>query len=369
MTLITVALIFGGKSTEHEISIISAKSIAANISTSRYKVIPFYITREGVWFSEGIAGDILNLDLSALLRASSQAAVSSVLSDKVDRTAQKPFDFDFKQAGIDVAFLALHGSYGEDGRIQGFLDTCGIPYTGCGVLSSSLTMDKALTKLCASDAGLAVAPSITLFSTDYHADPEAVHKEIEKQFEYPFFVKPANLGSSVGISKVHTVEELPQALDSACSLDSKVLVEKAIQGKEIEVAVLGNELPLASICGEIEPGGDFYDYEDKYIHNAAKLFIPARIPDDLQKEVQAAALKTYKALGCRGMSRIDFFVDVKSRSIVLNEVNTIPGFTDISMFPRLMEATGISFSELADRLLQLALENSKACITNGLSSL
>ena len=369
MPLISVALIFGGKSTEHEISIISAKSIAAHISTSRFKVIPFYITREGVWLSEGIASDILNLDLSALLRASSQAAVSSALREMVDRADQKPFDFDFKRKGIDVAFLALHGSYGEDGRIQGFLDTCGIPYTGCGVLASALTMDKALTKLCAADAGLAVAPSITLFSTDYHADPEAAHKEIEKQFAFPFFVKPANLGSSVGISKVHNVEELPQALHNACSLDSKVLVEKAIQGKEIEVAILGNEQPLASICGEIEPGGDFYDYEDKYIHNAAKLFIPARIPDDLQKEVQRAALKTYKALGCKGMSRIDFFVDEKSGSVVLNEVNTIPGFTDISMYPRLMEATGICFSELAERLLQLALENSRAINANGLSSL
>ena len=366
MPLISVALIFGGKSAEHEISIISAKSIAANISTQRYRVVPVYITHEGVWLSEGIARDILNLDLSALLRSSSQAAVSSTLNDMVQQARQKPFDFDFKAAGIDVAFIALHGSYGEDGRIQGFLDTCGIPYTGCGVLASSLTMDKALTKLCAADAGLVVAPSITLFSADYHADPEEAYKEIAKQFEYPFFVKPASLGSSVGISKVHSAEELPQALQSACSLDSKVLVEKAVKGREIEVAILGNEQPQASICGEIEPGGDFYDYDDKYIHNAAKLFIPARIPDDLQKEVQSAALKTFKALGCTGMSRIDFFVDENSRNIVLNEVNTIPGFTDISMFPRLMEATGISFSELVERLIQLALENSRTFNHNGL---
>ncbi len=366
MPLISVALIFGGRSTEHEISIISAKSIAANISTQRYRVIPVYITREGIWLCEGIAHDILNLDLSALLRASSPDAVSSTLRNMVQQALQKPFDLDFKAAGIDVAFLALHGSYGEDGRIQGFLDTCGVPYTGCGVLASSLTMDKALTKLCATDAGLVVAPSITLFSTDYHADPGAAHKGIAKQFEFPFFVKPASLGSSVGISKVHSAEELPRALEIACSLDLKLLVEKAITGREIEVAILGNELPQVSICGEIEPGGDFYDYEDKYIHNAAKLFIPARIPDDLQKEVQTAALKTYKALGCKGMARIDFFVDESSREIILNEVNTIPGFTDISMFPRLMEATGISFSELVDRLLQLALENSKTLNTNGL---
>jgi D-alanine-D-alanine ligase len=364
MSLITVALIYGGRSAEHEISIISAKSIAANISTERYRVIPVYITSDGSWLYDGIAQDILNLDLSALLRATSPGAVSKTLRNMVLEASQKPFDLDFKAAGIDVAFLALHGSYGEDGRIQGLLDTCGIPYTGCGVLASALTMDKALTKLCAADAGLAVAPSITIFSTDYFADAETFHKEIEKQFDYPFFVKPASLGSSVGISKVHCVEELPQALESACALDSKVLVEKAITGREIEVAILGNEVPQVSICGEIEPSGDFYDYQDKYVHNTAKLFIPARIATDLQKEVQTAALKVYKALGCMGMSRIDFFVDEPRRSIVLNEVNTIPGFTDISMFPRLMEATGISFPELAERLLQLALENSTPCTTN-----
>ena len=361
MQLITVALIFGGKSAAHEISIISAKSIRANISTDRYRIVPLYITHDGVWFCEGIACDILHQDLSALLRASSPEAVSQHLRNIVQHSPQKPFDFDFKAAGIDVAFLALHGSYGEDGRIQGFLDTCGVPYTGCGVLASALTMDKALTKLCAADTGLVVAPSITLFSTDYHADPEGVHKAIEKQFEYPFFIKPAHLGSSVGISKVHCFEQLPDALESACALDSKVLVEKAITGREIEVAVLGNELPTVSICGEIEPGGDFYDYQDKYIRNTAKLFIPARIPGELQQEVQSAALKVYKALGCKGMSRIDFFVDEQTGTVVLNEVNTIPGFTDISMFPRLMEATGISFPELADRLLQLALEKNQPC--------
>ena len=356
MPRITVALIFGGRSSEHEISIISAKSIAATISTESYKVLPIYITHEGLWLCDGIAQDILNLDLSALLRSSSLEATRLTLRGMIKQAAQKPFNLDFRGAKIDVAFLTLHGTYGEDGRIQGFLDTCGIPYTGCGVLASALTMDKALTKLCVADAGLAVAPSITLLSADYHADPKGVHTSIEKQFEYPFFVKPANLGSSIGISKVHHGTELPLALEIACSLDSKILVEKAISGREIEVAVLGNEKPEVSVCGEIEPGSDFYDYQDKYIHNSAKLFIPARIPHEMQEKVRSAALKAYKALGCRGMSRIDFFVDEKTGSIVLNEVNTIPGFTDISMYPRLMDASGIPFPELTERLLQLALE-------------
>ncbi len=356
MPRITVALIFGGRSTEHEISIISAKSIAANISTEHYQVIPLYITHQGEWLCDGIARDILNLDLSALLRNSSPEAAATALDELVEQADQRPFNLDFRAAGIEVAFLTLHGTYGEDGRIQGFLDTCGIPYTGCGVLASALTMDKALTKLCVADAGIAVAPSITLLSADYLANPEKIHARIEKEFPCPFFVKPANLGSSIGISKVHHLEELPPALKSACSLDSKIVIEQAITGREIEVALLGNDDPEVSICGEIEPGSDFYDYHDKYIHNSAKLFIPARIPDEMQKKVRSTALKAYKALGCRGMSRIDFFVDETRGSIVLNEVNTIPGFTDISMYPRLMDASGIPFPELAERLLQLALE-------------
>ena len=356
MPRLTVALIFGGRSTEHEISIISAKSIAENISSERYKVIPVYITHEGQWLCDGIAREILDLDLSALLRNSSPEAMADRLDDMVKQADQKPFDLDFKSVGIDVAFLTLHGTYGEDGRVQGFLDTCSIPYTGCGVLASALTMDKALTKLCVADAGLAVAPSITLLSADYLADPEKTLDLIKRQFEYPFFVKPANLGSSIGISKVHHGDQLPDALESACSLDTKVLIEKTIKGREIEVALLGNEHPVVSVCGEIEPGSDFYDYQDKYIHNTAKLFIPARIPIQLQEEVRGAALTAYKALGCRGMSRIDFFVDEQTGTIILNEVNTIPGFTDISMYPMLMAASGIPFTEIAERLLQCALE-------------
>jgi D-alanine-D-alanine ligase len=201
-----------------------------------------------------------------------------------------------------------------------------------------------------------VAPALTMLSTDYHANPAAIHRQIEQQCSYPLFVKPANLGSSIGISKVHHQGELEPALQSASALDSKVLVEQAMTGREIEVAVLGNEQPIASLCGEIEPGKEFYDYQDKYLGNTAQLFIPARIPADLQEKVRAAAITAYKALGCRGMSRVDFFVDETSGTIVLNEVNTIPGFTDISMYPRLMESVGIPFPELVERLLQLALD-------------
>lgn len=356
MPITSVALIFGGRSAEHEISVISARSIAANIDREKYSVTPIYISHEGVWFIGGVAQQILDLDLAALMRNTSPENAADALDRMLAVAGQKPFAHDFSATGIEVAFLVLHGSYGEDGRIQGYLDTCGIPYTGCGVLASALTMDKALTKLCVADAGIAVAPSMTLFSQDFHADPGAIIASVESGFAFPFFVKPANLGSSVGISKVHHPGQLPAALENACSLDTKVLVEKAVSGREVEVAVLGNSNPVASVCGEIEPASDFYDYRDKYIDNRAKLFIPARITESLQEEVRSAALRAYKALGCKGMSRIDFFVDEQSGAIVLNEVNTIPGFTDISMYPMLMEASGTGFRELVDSLLNLALE-------------
>jgi D-alanine-D-alanine ligase len=352
----TVALIFGGRSAEHEISVISARSIAANIDSEKYTVVPLYISHNGTWFLDGIASEILSSDLAGLMRKTSPEHAAASLDTMIGNSPQKPFDHDFTAAGIDVAFLVLHGSYGEDGRIQGYLDTRGIPYTGCGVLASALTMDKALTKLCVADAGIAVAPSQTVLSQDYQADHVSVIGSLVPAIAYPSFVKPANLGSSVGISKVRNEEQLKQALDTACSLDSKVLVEKAVDGREVEVAVLGNNAPVASVCGEIEPASDFYDYRDKYIDNKARLFIPARIPPALQEEVRASALRAYKALGCRGMSRIDFFVDEVTGTIVLNEVNTIPGFTDISMYPMLMEASGTCFRELVDKLIALALE-------------
>lgn len=354
----TVALLFGGKSTEHEISVISARSIARTIDREQYRVVPFYISRKGRWFSGELAGKILETDLSSTMRSSSREEAGDLLDRMVFASGQDPFDFNFPALGIDVAFVVLHGSYGEDGRVQGFLDTVGIPYTGCGVAASAVAMDKALTKLCAADAGVATAPGITLSTADYRIDPAAYEELIERRFEFPVFVKPASLGSSVGISKVHHSEELRAALMLACSHDRKVLVEAAVTGREIEVAVLGNDIPVASVPGEIQPGSDFYDFEDKYIHNSASMFIPARLPEPLQEEVRRTAVTVYKALGCSGMSRVDFFVNEETGSIVLNEINTIPGFTDISMYPQLFEASGIPFAGLIDRLLQYALEKS-----------
>ncbi|RXK84654.1 D-alanine--D-alanine ligase [Chlorobaculum sp. 24CR] len=352
----TVALFFGGKSAEHEISIISARSIAAQIDRNRYELSPLYIDRDGKWHGLACSQTVLDTDIAALLRSGSPEAAGQRIDELTAAAAGERFDFGDFLEKTDVAFIALHGSHGEDGKIQGCLDTFGIPYTGCGLTASALAMDKALTKLCAVDAGVAVAESMTVLSRDYAKRPLETVVEVTRRFAWPLFVKPASLGSSVGISKVRSVEELSVALETACELDGKVLVEASISGREIEVAVLGNGDALVSAPGEIIPGSDFYSYEDKYIKNEAKLVIPADLPEGVANEVRNAALTIFKALGCAGMSRVDFFVENGTNRVILNEINTIPGFTDISMYPMMMAASGISFPELIEKLLLLALE-------------
>ena len=358
MSKIVVALLFGGKSPEHEISIISAKAVADHIDEEQYILLPIYIARNGKWYKGKTSRAVLDLDMTGLLKNTPIEEVRGLLSAITENRSEDAFDFDFVKEGINVAFPVLHGAYGEDGKIQGLLETFGIPYTGCNVQASSMTLDKEVTKICAMQAGISVANYLTVKRADYLNNPSHFIETTKKRFSPPLFVKPANLGSSVGIKKIHTYDELPGALEEACLLDWKVLVEEAIQGREIEVAVLGNEDPIASVPGEIVPGGDFYDYTDKYINDSARLYIPARIDADVQAAVKKEAVKAYEALGCSGMSRVDFFLENSSGRIILNEINTIPGFTSISMYPMLMEYTGIGFKELIDRLLQLALEKS-----------
>jgi D-alanine-D-alanine ligase len=352
----TVALFFGGKSVEHIISIISARAVAAHIDRSIYDIVPLYIDREGRWHGGACAKSVLALDVAAVLRNAGQDAVAERLNELTELDEGKRFDLTAFFESTDVAFLTLHGSFGEDGKIQGCLDTFDVPYSGCGLTASALAMDKALTKICAVDAGVEVAPFMTVMSAKYAADPEAVCDEVAARFALPLFVKPASLGSSVGISKVHDLSDLRPALDKACALDSKVLVETFISGREVEVAVLGNDNPIASVPGEIIPGSDFYDFEDKYVRSDAQLVIPARLPEEVSEAVRAAALTVFRALGCQGMSRVDFFIEHGTNRIILNEINTIPGFTDISMYPMMMEASGIGFSELIGKLLLFALE-------------
>ncbi|WP_294344607.1 D-alanine--D-alanine ligase family protein [Prosthecochloris sp.] len=351
-----VALLFGGKSSEHEISIISAKAITAHIDKNKYTIFPLYISQCGQWFMGRTAREILDLDMSSMLKQHSLEETGHQLHNMTANRENDLFRFDFRQKGIDVAFPVLHGTYGEDGKVQGLLEIFGIPYTGCGVQASAITMDKAVTKICAAEAGLNVAEYITVSSSDYLSKPSAILTKVEEHFSLPFFVKPANLGSSVGISKVNDMDTLQESIETACCLDKKIIIEKAVNGREVEVALLGNENPIATCAGEIEPGSDFYDYTDKYINNAAKLHIPARIDGKIHASLKESAIKIYKTLGCSGMARADFFIEHDSGLLIFNEINTIPGFTGISMYPMLMENSGIGFTELIDNLLQLALE-------------
>ena len=360
MSNTVVALLFGGKSSEHEISIISAKAVAGHIDEKKYTLYPLYISRNGQWFEGRTAQAVLDLDMSGLLKKQSLEETKDHLQTMTKNREDDLFRFDFQQKSISIAFPVLHGTYGEDGKVQGLLEMFGIPYTGCNVQASAMTMDKAVTKICASAAGLNVAEYITVSASGYLADPSPVISMIKEQLSVPFFVKPANLGSSVGISKVTDFNALHEALEIASRLDHKIIVERAIDGREVEVALLGNENPIASAAGEIEPGGDFYDYTDKYISCTAKLHIPARIDEQVHTLLKQAAIKVYRALGCSGMARADFFIENGSGKIIFNEINTIPGFTGISMYPMLMENTGISFMEIIDKLLRLALEKTAA---------
>ena len=257
---------------------------------------------------------------------------------------------------IDVAFPVLHGANGEDGAIQGLLQIAGIPYVGPHIAASAACMDKCMTKLVADQAGVRQAAWILVTRAAYDHNVDSVVETVETKFTYPVFVKPAGTGSSVGVSKARDREGLIQALEAALIYDKKVLVEEFIDGQEVECAVLGNETPMASVCGEIVSGADFYDYEAKYVSDCSQLYIPARIDDAVAEQVRETAVKIYEALGCCGLSRVDFFVK-KDGEVVFNEINTIPGFTSISMYPKLFEASGIPYPELIDKLLELAMES------------
>jgi len=257
---------------------------------------------------------------------------------------------------VDVIFPVLHGTFGEDGTIQGLLELADVPYVGAGVLASSAGMDKDVMKRLFRDAGLPVVPWETVLRRDWEQDPAGVRKRIEKRLRYPLFVKPANLGSSVGITKVHEPQELQAAMDLAAQYDRKILVEKAVDAREIECAVLGNDNPEASLPGEIIPVNEFYDYEAKYIKEGSELVIPARLSPRQTKRVQELAVRAFKAIDCAGMGRVDFVLDRKSGRIFVMEINTIPGFTSISMYPKLWEASGVPYSKPLDRLIELALE-------------
>ncbi len=353
---IRVAIIFGGRSGEHEVSLVSAKGIMAAIDKDKYEVLPIGITKEGRWIA---AGDPMRALQSGMTEGDSKPA--ALLGDPSQRgllclEEQKRGLQAARMAEVDVVFPVLHGPYGEDGTIQGLLELANLPYVGAGVLGSALGMDKIVQKTVLRAHGLPVADFAPVSRQEWEQDPDAVIERVLERLGCPCFVKPANLGSSIGITKVHNAEELPAALNVAARYDRKILVEQAIDAREIEMSVLGNDDPIASVPGEIIPSNEFYDYEAKYIADDSELLIPAPISAELAGRIQEMAVQVYQALDCAGMARVDFFLERGTYRVYVNELNTIPGFTPISMYPKLWQASGISYTGLIDRLIELALE-------------
>jgi len=354
---VRVGLIFGGRSGEHEVSLMSAQGVMGAIDRGKYEVVPIGITKEGRWLASGdpmkalSSGVTAESNPAALLAEPSQRGLMRLDEQEPERALTA-----VPVSQLDVVFPILHGPYGEDGTVQGLLELAGIPYVGAGVTASAVGMDKALFKDIMHAHGLPIVLHLVIKRQTWEQEPEKTVARIEAEIGYDCFVKPANLGSSVGISKAHNRFELCTALDEAARYDRKLIVEVAVDAREIEISVLGNDEPIASVPGEIVPCNEFYDYAAKYLDGKSEMLIPAPIPPETTNLVQQLAIQAYVAIDCAGMARIDFLFDRKTGEVYINELNTIPGFTPISMYPKLWEASGISYTELIDRLIQLALE-------------
>jgi D-alanine-D-alanine ligase len=354
---VRVAVIFGGQSGEHDVSLRSAQTVLSALDDDRFEAIPIGVTRDGQWLTG--TDPMAQLTASSPLFALEGPAEPDVdtLEIAVASTSQSlPSGLG---ADIDVVFPVLHGPMGEDGTVQGLLELAGIPYVGSNVLGSALAMDKAMAKLIFEQHGIPQAPWVLVNRRDWERDPGAVAGRIGDKLGYPCFVKPANMGSSVGVSKVHDPTELNAAMELAGRLDRRIVVEKGVNARELEVSVLGNEEPIASVVGEVVSVNEFYDYSAKYVDEGSQLLVPADLPAEVQAEIQRIAVEAFIALDLAGLARVDFFLDTDTGQVLLNEVNTMPGFTSISMYPRLWEASGVSLPELVERLLQLALARSE----------
>ena len=343
-----IGILFGGRSGEHEVSLASAASVIRGLDPDKYEPVPIGITKEGHW----LVGAGAQKMLPDVLKGGQRVMMTADPTD----AALVRLDGSGGGQRIDVVFPVMHGTFGEDGTIQGLLDLAGLPFVGAGVLGSAIGMDKDVAKRLLQVAKIPVVPWITVHRHDWESKPHALQTAIEAQFEYPVFVKPATLGSSVGMTKVHSREELAPALNLACEFAMKILVEESVTAREIEVSVLGNHNPQASVPGEIVPHREFYDYAAKYLEEGTQLLIPADLKPPQVKKFQNYAVDAFRALELSGMARVDFFLQKNGSKIYLNEVNTIPGFTSISMYPKLWEASGIPFRELIDKLIELALE-------------
>jgi D-alanine-D-alanine ligase len=355
---IRLGILFGGRSGEHEVSLQSAASIMRALDPAKYEVVPIGITRQGRWLlgREGIGQGPEESLRHALQSGKPVTACVDPTGPQLIPLNALPAVERARLPRLDVIFPALHGTFGEDGTVQGLLELAGIPYVGAGVLGSAAGMDKDVMKRLFRDGGLPVAPWILVLRSAWEENQPAVCKAIARQIRYPLFVKPANLGSSVGISKVHRASELSSALENAARYDRKILVEKAVNAREIECAVLGNDHPQASVPGEVVPANEFYDYEAKYLKAGSKLLIPAPLTPAQTRKAQDYSLRAFRAVDCAGMGRVDMLLDRKTGKLYVNEINTIPGFTSISMYPKLWEASGLSYRQLIDRLVKLAIE-------------
>lgn len=355
MSKVNVALIFGGKSGEHEVSLSSVSSIYKFINKQKYNVFTIGITKEGNWlYYEGDVENIKNKSWEDLANKNANINLIPTIGKEIGIQFE-----DGKFEKIDILFPVLHGPYGEDGAIQGLFEISNIPYVGCGVLASSVGMDKLICKKVFEKAGLPQVRYAYTTKWDFDKDKKSVLDGIEAVLPYPIFVKPANLGSSVGISKANNKEELIKGIEFALKYDKRIVLEEGVNAREIEVSVLGNEEVHASIAGEIIPAKEFYDYEAKYLNSSSKLLIPADLDEEIMNRIRAMAVTAFKSIDGCGLSRVDFFVDKNNNEIYINEINTMPGFTNISMYPKLWEATGIGYSELIDKLIDLSVQKHK----------
>jgi D-alanine-D-alanine ligase len=362
-----IGILFGGRSGEHEVSLLSAASILNAIDKTKYEVTPIGITKQGQWLTSSAAQHLLAGDTKPAPVAKKRAATKSIELRASTDLAQQSGSL---AQSLDVIFPVLHGTFGEDGTIQGLFELADLAYVGSGVLGSATGMDKSAMKQLFAAAGLPQTPHVNLLRSEWKADAKRCIKRIEKKLDYPVFVKPANLGSSVGISKVHDRKELAPAMDLAASYDRKLIIEQGVGGpgvkpRELEVAVLGNDSPEASVVGEIIPGAEFYDYNAKYHSDASIPIIPAKLSKSESKQIREMAIAAFRACDCAGLARVDFLMEPATKNkrgkhsnarIYLNEINTMPGFTSISMYPKLWEATGVPYQQLIDRLITLAAE-------------
>ncbi|MBI3979210.1 MAG: D-alanine--D-alanine ligase [Chloroflexi bacterium] len=389
MARLRVGVLFGGRSGEHEVSMNSARTIIAALNPEKFEAVPIGITRDGAWIASGDPFALLEADVAARQLADAQArsTAGAVVAGNEDlsacggnpsdtssllpvlaggaatgdgeRALMEPFANWLSRESrldLDVVFPILHGPFGEDGTVQGLLDLAGVPYVGSGVLASAVGMDKVLMKAVFAQHGLAQTDYQVVFRRAWEWNRERILDEVVDRFRYPIFAKPANLGSSVGVSKARTRDELAAAIDKAARYDRKVLVEQGVDAREIEVGVLGYDDPIASALGEVRPRREFYDYVAKYFNDASEFIIPAELPDVLTRQIQRLAIAAFKAIDAAGMARVDFFVERATGRVLVNEINTIPGFTRLSLYPKLWQASGLSCAELVDRLIHLALE-------------